>query len=47
MPSDGETDPKGYIDEQFIKVKCNEFFQEFSQNFKIDIQNSFQNMLEI
>ena len=47
MPSEGETDPKGYIDEQFIKVKCSEFFQEFSRNFKVDLQKTFQNMLEM
>lgn len=33
MSSEGEVDP--YIYEQFIKVKCNKFFQEFHEILKL------------
>ena len=32
------SDPKRYIDEKFITMKCNKFFRDFYQNFKLEME---------
>ena len=40
-------DPKEYIDEKFIMMKCNEFFRDFFQNFKLEMEKKMLEMLEL